>query len=90
MVSPLRIKGLESAIYDTNEYVLILIYISGIKQDGIKVLYRILREIHLIDNLKAYMLLGNNVIDSKRIVLDVAENKVYVRSCGITAIITSR
>ena len=34
-------------------------------------LYRILREIHLIDNLKAYIFLDNNVIGSKRIILNI-------------------
>ena len=70
MVLSLRVKGLDLAMHDTAEYVLILIYISAVK-DGVNVLYRILREIHLIDNLKAYMLLGNNVIDLKRIILDI-------------------
>ena len=59
------------AIHDTNEYILILIYIPAIKEDDIKVLYRINREIYLIDYLKVYILLGNNMIGSKKIILDI-------------------
>ena len=67
----LRVKGLGSAMHDTAKYVLISMYISVIKEDDIKVLCRIHREIHLVDNLKAHMLLSNDVIGSKKIVLDI-------------------
>ena len=67
----LRIKGLGFVIYNTNEYILILIFISTVK-DGINILYRIFREIYLVDNLKVYILLGNNIIGPKRIILDIS------------------
>ena len=50
---------------------MILIYIPTIKEDNIKVLYRINREIYLVDYLKVYILLDNNIIDSKKIILDI-------------------
>ena len=59
-------------MYNIAKYILILIYISVIKKDDIKILYRIYKEIHFVDNLKTYMLLSNNVIDFKKIVLDIA------------------
>lgn len=49
-------------MHDTEEYVLIPIYIPGIKKDGIKVLCRIVREIYLVENLKVYMLIGNDIV----------------------------
>ena len=67
----LRIKGLNSAIHDTNEYILISIYISTSKKDDIKILYRIFKEIHLVNNLKTYLFIDNNVIDLEKIVLDI-------------------
>ena len=67
----LRIKSLNLAIYDINEYVLILIFILAIRKDDIKVLYRIFREIYLVSNLKAHLLIDNNVIDSKKVMLDI-------------------
>ena len=57
-------------MHDINKYILILIYIPTIK-DSKKILYRIYREIHLVNNLKAYILLGNNIIDSKKIILNI-------------------
>ena len=77
-------------MYDIAEYVLISIYIPVIKEDDIKVLYRIHREIHLVDNLKTHMLLSNDVIDSEKIILDISQSKIYIDSYEVTAIITSR
>ena len=71
ITSLLRVKGLNSAIHDINEYILILIYISASKDD-IKVLYRIFRETYLVSNLKAYLFIDNNVIDLEKIVLNIA------------------
>ena len=50
---------------------MILIYISIIKEDNIKVLYYINRKSYLIDYLKVYILLYNNIIGSKKIILDI-------------------
>ena len=71
IASPLRVKGLDLATHDINEYILILIYISTSKDD-IKILYRIFREIYLVNNLKAYLLIDNNVIDLEKIMLNIA------------------
>ena len=84
----MRVKGLGSAMYDIDNYVLILFYISVIKDDK-RVLCRIRREIYLVNNLKAYMLLGNDIIGPKKILLDIAGNKAHIGSCNATAAITT-
>ena len=58
-------------MHNTDEYVLISMYILASKDD-IKVLYRIFREIHLVSDLKAYLFIDNNIIDLKKIMLDIA------------------
>ena len=50
-------------MHNTDKYVLILIYISAVKKNGTKIFYRIIREIYLISNLKAYILIENNIVD---------------------------
>ena len=67
----LRVKGLNLAIYDINEYILILIYISISKKDDIKILCRIFKEIYLISNLKTHLFIDNNIIDLKKIMLNI-------------------
>ena len=67
----LRVKNLNLAIHDINEYILILIYISINKKNDIKILYRIFKEIHLINNLKIYLFIDNNIINLKKIILNI-------------------
>ena len=86
----LRIKNLNLAIHDIDQYILISIFISKVKIDNIRVLYRIFREIHLINNLKAYMLIENNIIELKEIVLNISKSKAFIDSCDITANISCR
>ena len=57
-------------MHDIDEYVLILMYISIVKND-IKILCRIYKKIHFVNNLKAHMLLNNDIIDFEKIVLNV-------------------
>ena len=67
----LRIKDLDSIIYDIDEYILILMYISASKKDDIKILCRIFREIHLISDLKTYLFIDNNIIDLEKIIFNI-------------------
>ena len=60
-----RVKGLNIIMYKTNQYILILIYVSNVKKDDIKILYRIVKEIHLVDDFKTYMFIENNIIELK-------------------------
>ena len=64
------VKGFKLTMHDIDEYILISIYIFVIKND-IKVFYRIYKKIHFVDNLKVYMLLNNNIISFKKIMLNV-------------------
>ena len=66
----LHIKGLKLILYNINEYISISIYISAIKND-ITIFYRITREIYLIDNLKVYILINNDIIKFEKIVLNI-------------------
>ena len=40
-------------------------YIFNIKKDNIKILYRIVKEIYLINDLKTYMFIENDIVESK-------------------------
>ena len=40
-------------------------YVSDIKKDDVKILYRIVKEIHLIDDFKIYIFIENNIVELK-------------------------
>ena len=83
ILSYLRIKGLGSAIYNINKYMLIPIYLRNLKRNNNKTLTYITRKIYLINNLKVNLLIKNNIMKSKKIRLDVSKNEVYINSCNI-------
>ena len=90
MTSSLRVKGLGSAMHDTDEYVLIPMYLPGVKTDGNKALACVTREIHLVNGLKANLLMGNDIMGPEEIVLDVSKNEARIGSCDITISISTR
>ena len=90
MAKPLRVRGFGSAIHKTSEYILHEIYFPGIDESGERVLAYVCRELHLVDDLRAKMLIGNNIIGPEGIVIDVANKKAYVASCGVTVRVSAR
>ena len=65
ILKSLRIKDFNVIIHDINQYILILMYISDIKKNDVKILYRIIREIHLIDDFKIYIFIENDIVELK-------------------------
>ena len=53
-------------------------------------LYRILREIYLINNLKIYILIENNIIELKEIILNINKSKAFINSYDIIIDISYR
>ena len=41
-------------------------------------LYRIFKKIHLIDNFKIYILIKNDIVDPKQIILNINKNKFFI------------
>ena len=85
----LYIKSLNSTIHDINQYIVISIFISKVK-NNIRILYRIFRKIYLINNLKIYILIENNIIELKEIVLNINKSKTFINSYDITVDISYR
>jgi len=52
------------------------------------VLYYIRREIYFISDLKAKILINNDIIGLEKIVIDIYSNKVYIKNYKITIPIT--
>ena len=65
-------------------------YIFDIKKDDIKILCRIVKEIHLIDDLKTYMFIENDIVESKQIVLNVNNSKAFIDNYDVIINISYR
>ena len=59
-------------------------------KNNIRILYRILKKIYLINNLKTYILIENNIIELKEIILNINKSKTFIDSYDITIDISYR
>lgn len=83
MASPITVRGLGTTQHESTDYVIASMYFSGIK-DGVPTKALIQREIHLVKDLKANMLIGNDIITPEGIVMDTRKQEANIRSCGVT------
>ena len=75
----INIRGIGSLKHATNEYYLINLYIPSIIKEK-PLLAHLRREIYIIDDLKAKILIEVNILDLKRILINVGEEKLLIRS----------
>lgn len=69
--------------HEIDKYVTIPLYLLGEKNNRAKAYACIWRKLHLVDGLKANILIGNDIIGLKRISIDISSKSVYVSSCKI-------
>ena len=82
--SPLKVRGVGANRHETDKFVVIPIYFPGKKIDGgTEVLAKVQRELHIVDELRAHMLVGNDIIGPERIVVDIANKSATISSCGV-------
>ena len=75
MASPITIRGVGQGTYRCNEFARLDIYLQGSPTALIH------RDVHIVDGLKAKMLIGVDIIGSERIIIDVPRRIVIVGSC---------
>ena len=81
MSSPLRVRGVGTSKHETNEFAIVPVFLPG-KKDGKQVLACIRREVHIVDDLRVKMLIGNDVIGPEGIVVDIANETARIGSCN--------
>jgi hypothetical protein len=78
MISFLTVREIGVNVHETKKYVNFSIYLSS-KDD--KNMTEIHRKMHLVEDLKANMLIENDILESKEIIIDIQEKKVIISSC---------
>ena len=84
MITFISIRELDVDKHMTIEYAILFMYFFDQKND-VTIRVKIIRKIHLIDNLKTNMLLNNDVIESKKIDVNISKKTIYIKSCKIIA-----
>lgn len=81
MAAKVPIRGLGSKIHHSDEYAILSFYMEGVLPDGTRAFAEIKREIHIVDDLKAGMLIGSDILTPERMNLDFATQTITIGSC---------
>lgn len=83
MSTPLKVKGIGSSRHESDGFALTALFFMEKDTVGRVVFARIDREMHLVDGLKANMLIGNDIIGPEEIAIDIAGQTAFISSCGV-------
>lgn len=78
MPSPIPVRGLGAAIHNSDQYAKVDIYLTGV--DGRIAV--ITREAHIVDDLRAKMLVGIDVLAIEGITMDLPRKLAVISSCA--------
>lgn len=90
MPIPLKVKGISTSQYESKEFALIAIYISGLDQNCSEVYTCIKCKLYLVEKLKANMLNGNNVFCIEGFLINFTNASAHIPSCGVDISINVR
>lgn len=77
----LQVQGIGSNLHITSKYVFTLIYFLAVDEAGQAILAEIKTEIHIVKDLKARMLIRNNVFVPEGFAIDLKDQKTKIHSC---------
>ena len=84
MIISITIRGLETNKHITDRYAMISMYFKEKDKQGNEIRAVITRKIHLINDLKANILLENDVLDSELFDIFMSKSTAYIESCDVT------
>ena len=82
MAQPLRVKGIAGNSHSAAEYAIVQLQIPGKDSEtGAACEAVITQEFHLVDGLKAHMLIGTNIIVPEQCTIDLAKLSIAIGTC---------
>ena len=89
MVTLLKVRGIKTSKHELDKFVSMFLYFSGINLTKRMAYAHIHREFYLVDGFKANLLVGNNILATKIVIIDLANKSAMISSCQVTISITA-
>ena len=83
MTSLLKIRGVGFLKYEISEYIIQDLYFSKLDDKGYKMLICIRRKLHIVDDLRAKMLIENNILELKDFIINIINKKICINNYKI-------
>ena len=80
MASPITVRGVGQGTHSCNKFARLDLYLQG---NPIALIHR---DVHVVDGLKAKLLIGMDIIGPERIILDIPQRVAIIRSCKDTRV----
>ena len=77
---PVRIRGIGESLVLSSEYVTLELTLRGVL-DGTPVIGKLRRQIHIVDDLKANMLIGSDILGPERMLIDYNKEVLVLNCC---------
>lgn len=90
MSTPLKVRGIGASKYESAQFAELPLFLLGENNEGQKVYAFIRCELHLVDSLKANILIDNNILAPESFVLNVGLGHALVGSCGVKITIKAK
>lgn len=90
MLVLLKVKNISVSKYKSKEFALTALYIPSFDRKNSDIYACIKCELHLIDHLKANMLIVNNVLYTKSFSIDLTNASAQIGSCRVDIVISAR
>lgn len=90
MLVPLKVRGIGASRLESEEFAFTTLFMPGLDRKGSKVYTWINYKLHLVEDLKANMLIENNVFCTEGFKINLANASAYIFSYAVTIVINAR
>ena len=80
--NPITLRGIGSNRHSTVEWTTVSFFLKGETQAGKPVMIKFTRDIHVVDNLKANILIGMDILGPEGVVIDLPHQRVTFTNCN--------
>lgn len=84
--APITLRGIGTNRHSTNEWTRLSFFMKGRTPEGKPVIIKFTREIHVVDNLKANILIGMDILGPEGVIIDLPNENVIFSKCGNVAV----
>ena len=80
--APITLRGIGTNRYSTNEWTTVSFFMKGKTPEGKPVMIKFTHDIHVVDNLKANLLVGMDILGPEGVIIDLPNESVIFSRCG--------
>lgn len=83
MATPITVRGIGTDKHPTDQYAIVSLNLPGKDRQGKSAIARFRREIHLVKDLKANILLGTDILGPEQFSIDLGRKEATIGSCDV-------